>query len=67
MYAIPELVPVAVAVTACRHRLDAAKSREDGYTTETIIITALLAALALFAVGLVVTQVRGTAGSIKTQ
>ena len=67
LYSVPEFVPVAMAITAVRGRLDAVKDREAGYTTETIIITALLAALALLAVGLIVTQVKITAGSIKTQ
>jgi hypothetical protein len=64
---IPGLSPTVMAWSMLRARLDVAKSRgEGGYTTETIIITAMLAALALLAVGLIVTQVSGTAGRIKT-
>jgi len=64
---IPGLGPTVMAWSMLRARLAVAKTRgEGGYTTETIIITAMLAALALLAVGLIVTQVSGTAGRIKT-
>ena len=39
---------------------------EAGYTTETVIVTALLAALALVAVGIIVTKVIAKANSIST-
>jgi hypothetical protein len=39
--------------------------RDDaGYSTETVIVTALLAAAALAAVGIIVAKVRAKAGSI---
>lgn len=68
MYAtvIPGFGPFTVAWDVLRTRL-AVERDEAGYTTETIIITAMLAALALLAVGLIVTQVTNTASSIKTQ
>jgi hypothetical protein len=40
---------------------------EDGYSTETIIVIALLAAAALFAVGVIVRKVRATARNISTE
>lgn len=39
---------------------------EAGYTTETVIVTALLAALALTAVGIIVAKVIAKANSITT-
>ena len=64
---IPGLGPTLMAWSVLRTRLAVAKDRgEGGYTTETIIITAMLAALALLAVGLIVTNVTRTASSIKT-
>ena len=39
---------------------------EAGYTTETVIVTALLAALALTAVGIIVAKVISAANNIST-
>ncbi|MDA8062341.1 MAG: hypothetical protein M0T80_07920 [Actinomycetota bacterium] len=39
---------------------------EAGYTTETVIVTALLAALALTAVGIIVAKVVAAANNIST-
>ena len=39
---------------------------EGGYTTETVIVTALLAALALTAVGIIVAKVVAAANNIST-
>jgi len=39
---------------------------ERGYTTETVIVTALLAALALTAVGIIVAKVVSAANNIST-
>ena len=47
MYLIPELAPIAMAMGVLRARLDAAKEREAGYTTETVVVTGLLAAAAM--------------------
>jgi hypothetical protein len=63
---IPGFGPFAMAWTVLRTRLAVAKDREAGYTTETIIITAMLAALALLAVGYIVTRVGATANNIST-
>jgi hypothetical protein len=40
---------------------------EDGYSTETIIVIALLAAMALVVVGVIVSRVKATANKIKTE
>ncbi len=57
-----------------RHLLDALAARwqalradpEAGYSTEAVIVTALLAALALTAVGIIVAKVLAKANSITT-
>ncbi len=49
-----------------RDRLAEARHDEAGYTTETILVTALLAALALTAVGIIVAKVVAKANSITT-
>ena len=63
---IPGMAPIAFAWTALRTRLAVAKAREDGYTTETIVITALLCLLAIAAVGILYTKVTSSASSVKT-
>ena len=47
-------------------RLDAAREEEGAITTETAIITAILAGLALAAGAIIVTKVMSTAESIPT-
>jgi hypothetical protein len=50
-----------------RSRLSTLRAQpEAGYTTETVIVTALLAALALTAVGIIVAKVLATAHNIQT-
>lgn len=63
---IPGMAPVAFAWTVLRTRLSAVKEREGGYTTETIVITALLCLLAIAAVGILYTKVTASASSVKT-
>lgn len=63
---IPGLGPVAVAWSVLSTRLAVAKSREDGYTTETIVITALLVLLGIAAVGILYKNVTGSASHINT-
>lgn len=63
----PELLWVDLALRGLRVRLDAARSDERGMTTETVIITALMAACALFAVGFIVTLVNNRAQEIKVK
>ena len=67
MYAMfPELVGLEFAVRLLRARLAAARD-ERGMTTETVIVTALLAACALFAVGFIVAAVNNRAQEIKVK
>jgi len=66
MYMIPELAPLAMAMGMLRARLDAAKHREGGYTTETVVVTGLLAAAAIAIVAIIVSKVTGEANNLKT-
>ena len=66
MYLIPELAPVAMAMGLLRARLDAAKEREAGYTTETVVVTGLLAAAAIVIIAIIVGKVTGEANNLKT-
>lgn len=64
---IPELYVLRylfLAIGARRQALRA--SPEAGYSTEAVIVTALLAALALAAVGIIVVKVIAKANSIST-
>lgn len=63
----PELIGVELVVRYLQARLAAARTDERGMTTETVIITALLAACALFAVGFIVTLVNNRAQEIKVK
>jgi hypothetical protein len=63
----PELIGLELVVAGLRARLAAVRSDQRGMTTETVIITALLAACALFAVGFIVTLVNNRAQEIKVQ
>jgi hypothetical protein len=63
----PELLWVDLAMRGLRARLAAARSDERGMTTETVIITALMAACALFAVVFFVTLVNDRAQEIKVK
>ena len=67
MYLVPELAPIAMAMTAMQVRLAVVKSgRESGYSTETVIVTALMAGLALLAVGIIITKIHSSANGIST-
>ncbi len=63
----PELVPVYLLATQLRARLAEARSDERGMTTETVIITAVLAGLAIAATAIIVTKVTNKANSIRTE
>ena len=63
----PELVPVYLLATRLRARLAEARSDERGMTTETVIITAVLAGLAIAATAIIVTKVTNKANSIRTE
>lgn len=60
----PELVAWSSAWLHLRTRLDRATADERGMTTETVIITAGLAALAVALVGIIGSRVRDRASSI---
>lgn len=63
MPALLELLGAAVG--ALRARLAAARTAPDGgYTTETVVITALLVALAIAAIGIIVSKVLAKANGL---
>ena len=63
----PELIYLELAWRGLRTRLAASRADQRGMTTETVIITALMAACALFAVGFIVTLVNNRAQEIKVK
>jgi Na+-driven multidrug efflux pump len=63
MLALPELLRAAAGVL--RGRLAAARrTRDAGYTTETVVVTALLVALAIAAIGFIVAKVLAKANGL---
>ncbi len=64
---IPELMAIHYVAAVLRVRLAAAQADERGMTTETVIITAVLAALALTATAIIVSKVTGKANSIRVE
>ena len=64
---IPELFIVRQLITMLRERWETVRAEpEAGYSTEAVIVTALLAALALTAVGIIVAKVVSSANNIST-
>ena len=64
---LPELILLRHLATVLCDRWRALRADpEAGYTTETVIVTALLAALALTAVGIIVAKVVTAANHIST-
>ncbi len=63
----PELVAIQALVGVLRARLAACRHDERGMTTETVIITAVLAALAIAAGAVITAKVMGKANSIPTE
>ena len=63
----PELVAIHYVATVLRARLAAARQDERGMTTETVIITAVLALLAITAGAIITQKVLGKANSIRTE
>ncbi len=63
----PELVAIHYVATVLRARLAAARQDERGMTTETVIITAVLALLAITAGAIITQKVLGKANSIPTE
>jgi hypothetical protein len=63
----PELTIIRHLFTILHGRLQALRADpEAGYSTEAVIVTALLAALALTAVGIIVAKVVSAANNIST-
>jgi hypothetical protein len=62
----PETAPLAFAIGVLRTRLAVARDDESGYTTETILITAALAACALALMVLIVGRISTTGSKIHT-
>ena len=54
-------------VSLLRSQVTSGKSNERGMTTETVIITAVLAALAIAGTAIIVAKVTGTAEDIPTE
>ena len=64
---LTELIILRHLYAVLHSRWEALRSDpEGGYTTETVIVTALLAALALTAVGIIVAKVVSAANNIST-
>ncbi|MGH3629193.1 MAG: hypothetical protein ACRDYB_00190 [Acidimicrobiales bacterium] len=63
----PELIILRHLITVLHDRWDTLRADpEAGYSTEAVIVTALLAALALTAVGIIVAKVVSSANNIST-
>jgi hypothetical protein len=63
----PELIVIRHLFTVLHSRWQALRADPDaGYSTEAVIVTALLAALALTAVGIIVAKVVSSANNINT-
>jgi hypothetical protein len=64
---IPELFILRHLISMLRERWEMVRAEPDaGYSTEAVIVTALLAALALTAVGIIVAKVVSSANNIST-
>ena len=62
-----ELIVLTSLFSVMRSRLAVARQDQRGMTTETVIITAVLAALALAVTAIIVAKVTNKANSIPTQ
>lgn len=63
---VTELLAVEQLARLLVSRLAAARDEQGGYSTEAVIVTALLVALAIAAVGIIATKVLAKANSIET-
>ena len=61
-----ELIALRHLYWLLQARLAAARGDERGYSTEAVVVTALLVALAIAALGIIATKVIGKANSIST-
>jgi hypothetical protein len=66
VHVLPELQVLRTYAAVAVARLQDARRDERGMTTETVIITAVLAALALAATAIIVAKVTAKANSINT-
>lgn len=64
---MPELVFIEASARRLWQRLTKTRRNEGGYSTEAVIITAMLAALAIAALAIIATKVLNKANSIQTQ
>lgn len=62
----PEAIAARHFFALLRARLAAARGDERGYSTEAVVVTALLVALAIVALGIIAAKVIGKANSIST-
>ena len=63
----PELTIIQRTIQLLRHRLTIARAEpEAGYSTEAVIVIALLAAMAIAAVAIIATKVLTKANSVNT-
>lgn len=63
---MPELMWVGALIDLLRDRLTVLREDEAGYSTEAVVVIALLVAMALIAVGIIAAKVISKAKSINT-
>ena len=63
----PELVVLGYLATKLRGRLAEVKADERGYTTETVVLTAIMVVLAISAAGVITVKVMDKANAIRTE
>jgi hypothetical protein len=63
----PELVALSYLAGRVRARLVTASADERGYTTETVVLTAILVLLAIGAAGIISVKVMAKANDIETE
>ena len=63
---MPELMWIRVVIGLLRDRLAVLRDDESGYSTEAVVVIALLVAMALIAVGIIAAKVISKAKSINT-
>ena len=64
---LPETVILRQLAAQLRARLAAARREQAGYSTEAVIVTALLVAGAIVVVGIIIAKVTSAARGIKTR
>ncbi len=61
---MPELMWIRAVIGLLRGRLAALRTAEAGYSTEAVVVIALLVAMAIIAVGIIAAQVTAKAKSL---